>query len=58
MELFQPVGGGPGDAPFAMFYSRRIGLDGAPILGAAKVIGTVGKVEVGLLDAFTVGPSV
>jgi hypothetical protein len=58
MELFQPVGGGPGDVPFAQFYSRRIGLDGAPNLGAAKVTGTVGNVKVGLLDAFTVGPSV
>ncbi|HZN95546.1 MAG TPA: DUF5916 domain-containing protein, partial [Myxococcales bacterium] len=58
MEMFQPVGGGPGDLPFAMFYSRRIGLDGAPILGAAKVTGTVGQVQVGILDAFTVGPSV
>jgi len=58
MELFQPVGGGPGDVPFAQFYSRRIGLDGAPILGAAKVTGTVGQVKVGILDAFTVGPSV
>jgi hypothetical protein len=58
MELFQPVLGGPGDVPFAQFYSRRIGLDGAPILGAAKVTGSVGNVKVGILDAFTVGPSV
>ncbi|HEY8205839.1 MAG TPA: DUF5916 domain-containing protein, partial [Myxococcaceae bacterium] len=58
MELFQPVGGGPGDVPFAQFYSRRVGLDGAPIFGAAKVTGTVGKLQVGLLDAVTMGPSV
>ncbi|MGZ3458884.1 MAG: DUF5916 domain-containing protein, partial [Archangium sp.] len=52
MELFQPVQGT--DSPHQLFYSRRIGL-GAPILGAAKLTGRVGKVDVGFLDAFVAG---
>ncbi|WP_223643675.1 DUF5916 domain-containing protein [Corallococcus sp. EGB] len=55
MELFQPVGMNVGDAPLALFYSRRIGLD-TPILGAAKVTGAVGGVQVGVLDALVTGP--
>jgi hypothetical protein len=52
-DIFQPVGAdSSGQAPHMLFYSRRIGLD-TPILGAAKLTGTVGKrLEVGLLDAF------
>ncbi|MCE9668669.1 carbohydrate binding family 9 domain-containing protein [Myxococcus stipitatus] len=55
MELFQPVGMNVGDAPLALFYSRRIGLE-TPILGAAKVTGAVGGVQVGVLDAVVMGP--
>ncbi len=57
MELFQPVGSSGGDpAPHTLFYSRRIGLS-TPILGAAKLTGTVAKgVEVGVLDALVTGP--
>ncbi|WP_338872212.1 carbohydrate binding family 9 domain-containing protein [Myxococcus stipitatus] len=55
MELFQPVGMGTGDAPLALFYSRRIGLT-TPLLGAVKVTGSVGDVQVGVLDAFVTGP--
>lgn len=57
LELFQPVGGPPGQVPHALFYSRRIGLE-APILAAAKVTGSVGKdVEIGVLDALVLGPA-
>jgi hypothetical protein len=56
MELFQPVGGQGGASPQTLFYSRRIGLS-TPILGAAKLTGTVARgVEVGLLDALVTGP--
>ncbi|NTX37475.1 carbohydrate binding family 9 domain-containing protein [Myxococcus sp. CA033] len=55
MELFQPVGMDVGGAPLALFYSRRIGLD-TPLLGAAKVTGSVGGVQVGVLDALVTGP--
>ncbi|WNG43023.1 carbohydrate binding family 9 domain-containing protein [Archangium minus] len=54
MELFNQVGGE--GMPQTLFYSRRIGL-GTPILGAAKLTGTVAEgVEVGLLDAVVTGP--
>ncbi|WNG59955.1 carbohydrate binding family 9 domain-containing protein [Archangium gephyra] len=53
MDLFQPVLGT--DSPHQLFYSRRIGLD-APILGAAKLTGTVGKgLDVGFLDVLVAG---
>jgi hypothetical protein len=56
LELFQPVGGGAGNSPQALFYSRRIGLE-TPILGAAKVTGTLTKgLELGVLDALVTGP--
>ncbi len=56
LELFQPVGGGTSQAPQALFYSRRIGLE-TPILGAAKLTGTLTSgVEVGVLDALVTGP--
>jgi hypothetical protein len=56
LELFQPVGGGEGQSPQALFYSRRIGLQ-TPILGAAKVTGTLTKgLEIGVLDALVTGP--
>ncbi|QSQ11784.1 DUF5916 domain-containing protein [Myxococcus landrumensis] len=55
MELFQPVGMDTGDSPLALFYSRRIGLT-TPLLGAVKVTGSVGDVQVGILDAFVTGP--
>jgi hypothetical protein len=56
MDLFQPVGSEDGFSPQMLFYSRRIGLD-APILGAAKLTGTVGRaLEVGVLDAVVMGP--
>ncbi|HLL00825.1 MAG TPA: DUF5916 domain-containing protein [Myxococcaceae bacterium] len=56
LELFQPVGGGTGNSPQALFYSRRIGLQ-TPILGAVKVTGTLAKgVEIGVLDALVTGP--
>ncbi|HYO72181.1 MAG TPA: DUF5916 domain-containing protein [Archangium sp.] len=53
MDLFQPVLGT--DSPHQLFYSRRIGLS-APILGAAKLTGTVGKgLDVGFLDVLVAG---
>ncbi|WP_224240409.1 DUF5916 domain-containing protein [Hyalangium gracile] len=56
LELFQAVGSSTGQVPQSLFYSRRIGLE-TPILGAAKLTGTVAKgVEVGLLDALVTGP--
>ncbi|MBU8898695.1 carbohydrate binding family 9 domain-containing protein [Corallococcus sp. M34] len=56
MELFQPVGWEGGRSPLTMFYSRRVGLE-TPILGAAKLTGTVGPgVQVGVLDALVAGP--
>jgi hypothetical protein len=52
MDLFVPVGADDtGRAPQMLFYSRRIGLL-TPILGAAKVVGSVGgNTEIGVLDA-------
>nr|WP_228530955.1 MULTISPECIES: DUF5916 domain-containing protein [Myxococcaceae] len=56
LELFQAVGSETGRPPQSLFYSRRIGLQ-TPILAAGKVTGTVSKgVEVGLLDAYVMGP--
>lgn len=57
MELFQPPGANGGSpAPQTLFYSRRIGLE-TPILGAAKLTGTVAPgVEVGVLNALVAGP--
>lgn len=54
LELFQPVGQADGTPSQSLFYSRRIGL-AAPILGAVKMTGNVGRVEVGLLDAVVLG---
>ena len=52
VDLFVPVGADDtGRAPQMLFYSRRIGLL-TPILGAAKVVGSVGvNTEIGVLDA-------
>jgi hypothetical protein len=56
LELFQPVGSSSETVPQSLFYSRRIGL-GTPILGAAKLTGTLTKgVEVGVLNALVTGP--
>jgi hypothetical protein len=57
MELFQAPGSSEaGPAPHTLFYSRRIGLE-TPILGAAKLTGTVAQgVEVGVLTALVTGP--
>ncbi|XXF78360.1 DUF5916 domain-containing protein [Myxococcaceae bacterium GXIMD 01537] len=57
MELFQAPGADtPGGVPQRLFYSRRIGL-GTPILGAAKLTGTVAPgVEIGVMDALVTGP--
>jgi hypothetical protein len=54
LDIFQPVGSAYGTNQ-QLFYSRRIGLD-APILGAAKLTGTLGpSVDVGFLDALVMG---
>src|SRR5918996_3971453 len=52
VDLFVPVGADDtGRAPQMLFYSRRIGLL-TPILGAAKLVGSVGgNTEIGVLDA-------
>jgi hypothetical protein len=54
MDLFQPVAPLGQPSPQQLFYSRRIGLD-TPILGAAKVTGQGGDVQVGVLEAFVTG---
>ncbi|HSN91107.1 MAG TPA: DUF5916 domain-containing protein [Anaeromyxobacteraceae bacterium] len=54
MDLFQPVTPWNEPSPQQLFYSRRIGLD-APILGAAKLTGRVGSVQVGALAAYVTG---
>jgi hypothetical protein len=56
LELFEPVGMTSDTAPMSLFYSRRIGL-ATPILGAAKMTGTVGKgVQVGVMEALVTSP--
>ncbi|WP_240360799.1 carbohydrate binding family 9 domain-containing protein [Pyxidicoccus caerfyrddinensis] len=56
LELFEPVGMTSDTAPMTLFYSRRIGL-ATPILGAAKMTGTVGKgVQVGVMEALVTSP--
>jgi hypothetical protein len=55
MDLFEPVAAANRQAPFQLFYSRRIGLD-APILGAGKLTGKAfGDVQVGVLEAVVTG---
>ncbi|QSQ25387.1 carbohydrate binding family 9 domain-containing protein [Pyxidicoccus parkwayensis] len=56
LELFEPVGMTSDTAPMSLFYSRRIGL-ATPILGAAKMTGTVGSgVQVGVMEALVTAP--
>lgn len=59
LDLFQPVGAGFEErVPHQMFYSRRIGLD-SPILAAAKLVGRVSdRLQMGLLDALTLGAGI
>lgn len=59
LDLFQPVGAGFEErVPHQMYYSRRIGLD-SPILAAAKLVGRASdRVQVGLLDALTLGAGI
>jgi hypothetical protein len=55
MDLFEPVAPANRQAPFQLFYSRRIGLD-APILGAGKLTGKAfGGVQIGVLEAIVTG---
>ena len=54
-DVFQPVGSGQEAVPQQLFYSRRIGLS-APILAAAKVVGTTGeRLRVGVVEALVAG---
>ncbi|MFT3842531.1 MAG: DUF5916 domain-containing protein [Myxococcaceae bacterium] len=54
LDLFQPVGAEYG-SPQQMFYSRRIGLE-APILGAVKLVGSVGHgLDIGVLESLVMG---
>lgn len=55
LGVFLPVGSSGGRSPHTLFYSRRIGLT-TPILLAGKLTGSVGTVQVGLLDAVVTGP--
>jgi hypothetical protein len=54
MDLFQPVTPFGQPSPQQLFYSRRIGLD-SPILGALKLSGQSGKIQVGVLEAYVTG---
>jgi len=54
MDLFEPVTPWNESSPQRLFYSRRIGLD-APILGAAKLTGQSGSLQLGALGAFVTG---
>jgi hypothetical protein len=54
MDLFQPVTPWEENSPQQPFYSRRIGLD-APILGAAKLTGQAGSLQIGALGAYVTG---
>jgi hypothetical protein len=48
--------GGPGGSEMDLYYSRRLGLvDGheARILGGAKMVGKIGKYQVGLMNILT-----
>jgi hypothetical protein len=55
LDLFQPVVSPGRQAPFQLFYSRRIGLD-TPILGAVKLTGKVSDtLQVGLVEALVTG---
>lgn len=56
MDLFQGVGAqGDSGTPQQMFYSRRIGL-ASPILGAAKLTGTIGRgLDIAVLNATVSG---
>ncbi len=53
--VFLPVGARGGRSPHTLFYSRRIGLD-TPIFAAAKLTGSIGSTQIGLLDAVVTGP--
>ncbi len=55
LDVFLPVGASGGRSPHNLFYSRRIGLD-APIFTAAKLTGSIGTTQIGLLDAVVTGP--
>lgn len=55
LDLFAPTDAGDLIAGHNLFYSRRIGLD-TPILGAAKLTGAAGPLELGAFTAL-VSPS-
>ncbi len=55
-DVFLPVGARGGQSSQMLFYSRRVGLD-TPILAAAKLSGSIGKTQLGLLDAVVMGPA-
>ncbi len=55
-DVFLPANGSGGQSGQMLFYSRRVGLD-APIFAAAKLYGTVGRTQVGVLDAVVMGPA-
>lgn len=50
LDLFSPNDAGDPIASHNLFYSRRIGLD-VPILGAAKLTGAAGPLELGAFSA-------